>query len=359
MIRKVKKESDRRSVWSVLFKVVVPLVITVGLCWRLFSDVDFSQMVEIIRRHCDYRWILLGMLLSVFSHVFRAMRWQIQLRAIDVRPGLFALTLSIFGTYAVNLVFPRLGELWRTGYIAQREDAPFDGVFGSMVADRLADTITVGLMTLATMIFAGGPLLEFLYEHGNRGLFESVRSLIFSPWPYICAVAVCVSVWWLMRRFAGNRFVARVRGFVAGLWHGFAVVASMRGRLRWLVLTVMIWGCYFLQLYVAFFAFPATAEVVAQHGAAAVMVCFVLSSISMVVPSNGGIGPWQTAVVFGLSLYASGIPELTREYSTAFANLVMGSQTLMLILLGIFTFVCIAIQRRRRGKRTKSISENV
>ena len=41
---------------------------------------------------------------------------------------------SIFGTYAVNLVFPRLGEVWRTGYIAQRQKAPFTTVFGSMVA---------------------------------------------------------------------------------------------------------------------------------------------------------------------------------------------------------------------------------
>ena len=337
-----------RKLWSAVFKVALPLVITVGLCWKLFSDVDFSQMIDIIRRQCDYRWIALALVLSVFSHIFRAMRWRIQLRAIDCRPSLFTLTLSIFGPYAVHLVFPRLGELWRTGYIAQREDSPFDGVFGSMVADRLADTVTVALITLSTLIFAGGPLLEFLAEHGNRGLLDSLRSALLSPWLYICGLLLLALAWWILRRFAANRFISRLRGFLAGLWHGFAAIATMHGRLRWLLLTFMIWGCYFLQLYVAFFAFPATAQVVALHGVGAVMVCFVLSSISMVVPSNGGIGPWQTAVVFALGLYSAGIPELTREYSTAFANLVMGSQTLLLILLGIFTFVCIALQRRSR-----------
>lgn len=66
----------------------------------------------------------------------------------------------------------------------------------------------------------------------------------------------------------------------------------------------------------------------------------------MGVPSNGGIGPWQWAVVFGLSLYS--IPGLTKEYATTFANLVMGTQTLLLIALGIFTFICIAVDKRRK-----------
>ncbi len=86
---------------------------------------------------------------------------------------------------------------------------------------------------------------------------------------------------------------------------------------------------------------------VARYGTIAVMVCFVFSSISMGVPSNGGIGPWQWAIIFGLSLYSAGIPELTKSYATSFANLVMGSQTLLLIILGLITFIAIAIDKRK------------
>ena len=73
---------------------------------------------------------------------------------------------------------------------------------------------------------------------------------------------------------------------------------------------------------------------------------WLVSSLSMGVPSNGGIGPWQWAVIFGLALYSSDIPGLTHEYALAFANLVMGVQTLVLILQGLFTFGCIALTRR-------------
>lgn len=341
------ENGKRRKVWSALFKFGLPLLITVGLCYKLFSEVDYHEMVRIISRNCNYWWIALTIGISIFSHIFRAMRWRLQLRAIGVNPPLFTVVLSIFGTYAVNLVLPRLGELWRTGYISQRQHAPFDGVFGSMVADRLADTVTVGLLALLTFIFAGGPMVDFLSANADHATIGRMERLLSSPWLYVAIIAGIAVTILIMRRFRTNRYIAAIIRFCKGLWHGFAAIAVMRGKWQWLLLTVCIWGCYFLQLYVAFFAFPATTQVVSDYGISAVMVCFVLSSISMIIPSNGGIGPWQIAVVFGLGIYSAGIPELTREYAVSFANLVMGSQTLLLIFLGIFTFACIAIQRRR------------
>lgn len=343
------EKNAKKSVWSTVFKIVIPLVITVGLCWHLFSSVNFSEMLSIIRSNCDYRWIAAALIISIFSHIFRAMRWRIQLRAIGVDAPLFALVLSIFGTYAVNLVFPRLGELWRTGYISQRQHAPFDSVFGSMVADRLADTVTVALITLLTLLFAGGPLIAFVTGVGNTEMIDKAIGLLTSPWTYIALVVFAALLWLTIKTIRGTRFYNKLANFCRGLWKGFSVVATMPGRGRWLVLTACIWGCYFTQLYVAFFAFPATAQVATEYGVGAVMICFVLSSISMIVPSNGGIGPWQQAIVFGLSIYAATIPGLTRAYAISFANLVMGSQTLLLILLGLFTFICIAAQRRRQS----------
>ena len=68
---------------SMVMKVVVPLIITVGLCYVLFTGIDFKEMVAIIKRDCDFRWIGLAMLISIFSHIFRAMRWSIQLDDIE------------------------------------------------------------------------------------------------------------------------------------------------------------------------------------------------------------------------------------------------------------------------------------
>lgn len=337
---------------SLLLKYGVPLLISIGLCWLLFTGVDVNEMIAIVKRDCNYSWILLAMALSILSHVIRAARWRIQLRALGVQVPLFVVVLSIFGTYAVNLVLPRLGELWRTGWIARRQRAPFDTVFGSMVADRLADTVTVGLLTALAFVVAHSQLMQYLMLNAEG--FDKILGLLSGPWLWIGIAVAAVAVVVLFKVFAANRFVIRLKDFIKGLWQGFAVIASMRGKGWWLLLTVMLWGCYFSQFYVAFFAFPVTTQVLGHYGIAAAFVCFVLSSISMGVPSNGGIGPWQWAVIFGLMMYSAGVPGLTEAYAGSFANLVMGSQTLLLILLGLFTFVTIALMKRGDAKHLDS-----
>ena len=337
-------EPKNKKGW--LGKVVrfaIPLIISVGLCWLLFRDFDFGEMWRTVRDECDFRWILGGLVLSVLAQVFRAMRWRIQLRAIGVNPPLFALVLSIFGTYAVNLVFPRLGEVWRTGYIAQRQKAPFTSVFGSMVADRLADTITVGLMCVFAFIVASNTILSYFAV--NEATYQKFKGLVLSPWLWGCFVGGIVFVWWFLRRKTANVVVNKIQKWIHELWDGFIAIFSMPDKGLWLLLTVGIWGSYYTQFWLAMHAFSFTSEVLVEYGWIAAMVTFVLSSLSMGVPSNGGIGPWQWAVMFSLGIYG-----LNGTEAGTYANLQLGVNTLFTIVLGLFTFACIAVDRHRNGK---------
>lgn len=346
----VEKKRGFRNVLIKIMKIVIPTAITVGLCYVLFTGVDFHAMMEVIRQDCNFWWIGLGLAISILSHVFRAMRWQIQLNALNIFPPLRWIILSIFGTYAVNLVFPRLGEIWRTGYIATRQKAPFTTVLGSMVADRLADTVTVLTISLITFLAAAPALVAFLSRYPE--VYQGIVGIATSPWIWGGAVILVIALWWILAMRTSSTFILRIRKALQELWQGFAVIARMKGRSRWLLLTFALWGCYFMQLYVAFFAFPFTADIVHNHGVVAVLVCFCLSSIAMGIPSNGGIGPWQIAVIFGLTVYAPALmtgvaAETFKVNATAFANLVLGMQTLLLILLGLFTFSAIALSDRR------------
>ena len=321
-----------------------------GLCYLLFTGIDFKEMIEIVRRDCDFKWILAALGLSLFSYVFRALRWSIQLQALGIKVPLFYLVLSMFGTYAVNLVFPRLGEVWRSGYIAQRQDALFTAVFGSMVAERLADTITVALISLAAFGVASGALISYFSD--NSATIDAVRSLIFSPWLWGAAVAGVLALWWLLSHKTGNRVIAGIQKAFRELWAGFAVIVKMPGKGRWLEWTLCLWGCYFTQMLIAFKAFPATDGVLGNYGVGAVLVTFALSSLSMGVPSNGGIGPWQWAVIFALGIFGVAAP-----MAGAFANVVLGSQTILQIILGLFTFIMIALDKRRKKSKNTNIEK--
>lgn len=330
---------------SRLLRYGVPPVITVGLCWVLFRDIDAGQMWALIKG-CDYRWILLGFVPSVAACVFRALRWRIQLRASGITPPFGAVLLSIFGTYAVNIVFPRLGEVWRTGYIASRQNAPFSVVFGSMVADRLADTLAVLIITLMTALVAREPLMRFVDKYPV--MRDTLCGIVTSPWTYVAIAATCCLMWWLMRRKGGGLF-GRLRDIVRGLWSGFAAILYMRGKWQWLLWTLLLWVSYFTQLYLAFYAFGMTRDILAEHGIVAPLICYVLTTISMGIPSNGGIGPYQIAMQFGLALFVSSAmsAEAFNVESVAFGNLVLLSNTLLFVVLGLMTFIIIALGKKR------------
>lgn len=328
---------------KILLRYCVPAVITVGLCYLLVREMDLRQMWETICTQCDFRWIAVNILLLIGAMWARAARWQLQLRALGIKASVWVLTLSVFGTYAVNLVFPRLGEVWRTGFVAERQKAPFTTVFGSMVADRLSDTVMVGLISLSAFVLAGPQLMSYLGQ--NPGLMARVIALLCSPVLWGCMTAVLAVTVWIFVKYPENKVVATCRRLWQGLWEGFAVIGRMRGKGLWLFYTLILWACYFVGLVCAFMSFPLVAEVMVRHGLTAVLLCFVLTSLSMLVPSNGGIGPWQWAMIFGLSLYCDGIPGLTKDYMASFANLALGVQAVTSIILGLFTFAWIALTK--------------
>lgn len=341
----LKTEAGWKKVMSMLVRYGLPLALTVLLVWYMFKKVNFTEMMDLIRHGVNYWWILLAMVISIFSHVFRAARWRLQLTALGIRPPFMALCCSIFGCYALNLVFPRLGEVWRCTYISSSQKASFTSVLGSMIGDRLADTIMVALLLLLSLVVAFPAIESFLTKYP---VGRDIIGLVFNPWFWVAIVACAALCWGLLRAFRATKAVMKLKEMAWNMWTGFAVVVRMKGRWQFLGLTLCIWGCYYFQLYVAFYAFDFTRALCHEPGLAAglipCLVAFVLSSIGMAIPSNGGLGPWNLAVMFGLALYGVG-----EAQGTAFSMLQWSGQTVMLILLGIYTMVYISLSSRRKA----------
>lgn len=340
------QKEDKKPIWKRLagyaVRWLLPLALTVLLVSYMFRKVEFAKMWEIVTHGVDYWWILCAMGISVFSHIFRAARWRLQLRALGINPPFMALCCSIFGTYALNLIFPRLGEVWRCSYIARLEKVHFSEVVGSMVADRVSDMILVLSLTLFTFLVAAPAIEAFLVKYPvGRGIIDAVSN----PWLWICIVGGALLIWIIFHFGKNNNIIAAIRRWIAEMWSGFAVVSKMKGKWAFLGFTLCIWGCYYLQLYVAFFAFPFTRELCAQPGFGLVpcLVAFVLSSLGMAIPSNGGLGPWNIAVMFGLAMYG-----ISDAQGTAFSMLQWSGQTVMLIILGIYTMIYIAVSGKEK-----------
>lgn len=339
----------RQPLWRRVIHYVVrfgvPLAVSACLVVWLFHKVNIHEVESVIRRGCDFRWILLMMAITTMSHMIRGIRWGIQLRGAGVpRMTVTAESVAIFGAYALNLIFQSLGEAWRCIYVSRRERVPLTTVIGTDIGDRASDAVVVALLACLAAIVAHPALDAFMSRYA---VGRDIDHVLSDPVLW-CALAALVFVVWAVWHFFGSSGVLRrIDSGLSKMWQGFRVLFTMRGRGMYVVLTLGIWTCYFMETYVCFYAFPFTRELIHQPGMAwglvPGLVVFVFGSFSMAVPSNGGLGPWNLAVMFALSLYG-----ISDAEGTAFSLVMWGFQALMLVCLGIFSAVYVTVESRRR-----------
>lgn len=152
-------------------------------------------MMRVIRDGCDFRWIILMMVITTVSHIIRGIRWGIQLRGVGVpRMPVVAESVSIFGAYALNLVFSGVGEAWRCIFVARREKTPLATVIGTDIGDRISDAIVVVLLLGVAMIVAKGPIDTFMTHYA---LGKDLGRLSDNPWLW-CGLALVAVVMWTL-----------------------------------------------------------------------------------------------------------------------------------------------------------------
>lgn len=339
-----KKEAVGTRVLHIFVRFVMPLCVSAGLLVWLFHKVDFHEVEKVMRQGVNYWWLILMMVITTLSHVIRGLRWGLQLRAAGVeKVPKTALCVSIFGAYALNLVFQSLGEVWRCVYMTRRGHTKLSTVVGTDIGDRSSDGAMILLLFFFTLIVARGPIDTFLRHYA---IGKDIAAFTDNPWMW-CALAVAVfGIWAVCHFFKKFKFVNELDTNLERVWEGFKVLFTMKGIGWYVIATIGIWTCYFLETYVCFFAFPFTRELVhaagSHWGLLPGLVVFVFGSFSMAVPSNGGLGPWNLAVMFALSLYG-----ISDAQGAAYSLVVWSFQSVALIAAGIYSAIYVAGSRRK------------
>ena len=317
--------TERKKIFKKVLQVVFPLLLGAFILVWVYRDFNFQRVGEVLTGGMDYGWIAVSLVFGVFANLFRGGRWKLALEPLGEYPRTSHCVYAIFISYASNLVIPRVGEVTRCGVLSKYDGVSFSKSLGTVVSERMIDTLCVGLITGLVLLSQMPVFATFFAETGtNVGRYAEVLTSGHFYLIILCALAILVLGFFLIRNIA---LFAKLKGILQNVWQGVVALKDIKHIPLYIIYTVGIWVCYFLEFYLAFYAFGFSAHL----GVSAGLVMFVVGTLAVIVPTPNGAGPWHFAVMTMMMLYGVG-----KEDAGIFALLVHGIQTFLLILLGIY-----------------------
>ncbi|MDR3268268.1 MAG: flippase-like domain-containing protein [Tannerella sp.] len=311
-----------------VLKISIPLALGIVILYFLYSKTDFNELWGQI---IETNWLVLtgSLIFGLSGNVIRGLRWDLLIKPLGYHPRKSNLIYAVLGNYAVNFALPRVGEIWRCGVVAREEKISITKLIGTLLVDRLFDMVMVALFALFAF------LLNAKVFYMNRHEFN-LPGFLVSPWLYAAILLSVVACILVLIFFKNNFVVKKIKHFFVSVWNDLVLIRQMRDKGRFVLYTLGIWISYFFYFYITLYAFEFTSGL----GFAAGLFVFALSSISMGIPSNGGLGPWQATVVFGLCAF-----KVDMIQATAYATVVFAFQSVWVVLCGLFGIAMLTVKK--------------
>ena len=308
-----------------VLKISIPLILAVFFGWYTFSNLPIDDILPYFKQ-ANYGWIGFGIFCGFLSHLSRAYRWKYQLQPLGYTAKFPNRLMAVFIAYLSNYGIPRSGEVLRAAVLTNYEDVPFEKAFGTIVAERIADTIILLGIVSITLILQ----FDFIFE-----ILESS----FQPQKIIMVGVLGVLflglvIWYL--KISKSRIALKIKSFIKGLLEGVFSIFKMKHKWAFIGHTLFIWVMYVMMFYITIFSVQDLDGITVGP----MLIAFIAGSFT-IAATNGGIFVFPLAVAAAFSLF--GIPE---NPSIAFGWIMWTSQTLMIIILGSLSFLLLPIYNR-------------
>lgn len=288
----------------------------------------------------DYLWVVLAMVCSLLSHFVRALRWQLLFRPLGLRPSLNHTFGSVIVAYLGNLAFPRAGEVMRCATLRSSERIPMEKSLGTVVTERLIDTLAFGLIVLFGMVAMFGKAKDWLYDTLSQK-FDSLPSMPLIAGVLVALLLIAFVLYkFLWKRLLHIGIVKKVDDMVSGMVDGVKSVLHMgrRNTALFLAYSTAIYLLYILGGLIIFHAFAETSWL----GLRAAFVVYLFGSVGMTF-SQGGIGVYPVLVQMALDIYG-----ISYEVGTACGWLLWGSQQAVVIAVGAVYLIYFSLKKRKQ-----------
>jgi glycosyltransferase 2 family protein len=301
--------------------VFIPILLGAGLTYytyKSFSDEQRAQMLSYFT-NANYNFILISLFWATMGYVFRAYRWKYTLQKIGVTSNF---TLNFFAVsvgYFVNLSIPRSGEVSRALILKKYQNAAFDKVFGTIIAERIVDFAIVLLFIFMAIFLEFNTLRDFLL------LYIPISKLLV----LMAVGTILLIIGLLVYKYSKIKFILVLKSKIEGLKEGALSVWNLPNKGPFLAHTLLIWISYVLMFYFATFALNATNSITLG----AVLVAFIIGSLTIAF-TNGGFGFFPVLIAQILVLY-----HVPKEAGIAFGWIVWISQLVITVFFGVVGFL--------------------
>jgi len=324
-------------------KYIIFLLLGFGLLWYVTRNQDLSKIFNEFKT-ANYYWILLAMFFGGLSHVSRAARWNIIINSMGYKTKFSTTFYAVMVGYFSNMLVPRLGEVARCGVINKNSKIPFNVLLGTVVAERLFDSLCLLLLIIMVVFFQFAFLKDFL----NKTIFQPlsmsfennyVTFIILAFILVLFIVGFYILFKTMNKRFKSQPFFIKLKRVLAGFADGIIAIKHIEHKGAFILHTLFIWSMYFLMTYLCVFSLSATSHLKIADG----LTLLVMGSLGIVAPVPGGIGAYHFIIIKTLVELFS----INSASATSFAYISHAAQGVLITTLGLFAFAALFLKNKK------------
>ena len=308
---------------------MVPIVLGILIIIYQYNKFTEAQIDEIVGyfKNANYYFVFLSVVVGFMGNTLRAYRWKYMLDHLGYKSTFANNFMAVNIGYLLNLTVPKSGEISRAVIVKKYNNIPFDKGFGTIVAERIIDIFFLLFFMLLAVLLQYNIVKAFILDK----IPVQLLTVLF------IAGMVSLITLILIYKYSKIKLVLVLKEKISGLKEGLLSVVHMEKKGAYFFQTVLIWLSYVLTYVIATMVIPETSTLTIG----AIMTSFVVGSIAIAFTNSGfGAYPFLTSKI--LLFYAIAEPA-----GTAFGWIIWTSQMLLIIFLGVLSFIMLPIVNRK------------
>lgn len=253
------------------------------------------------------------------------------IRPLGYKPGLWNTYHALLSGYLVNFGLPRVGEVTRCVALGRKEKIPVDKLFGTVIAERAFDFISLLLILFVMLLLRNDLMGSFISDHVLLPLRDKIVAVFGFSTMFFVVIGITLmiliySLFHFKEELSRFSIYRKLLGFGLGIANGLKAFVKIENKLEFIFHTFFIWLCYSLMTWVIVFMIPATSHLGFADG----IFLLVIGSLGMAAPVQGGFGAFHWIVSRGLAA----VYGISIENGLVYATISHESQMILIAVLG-------------------------